>query len=327
MDRLYFADTGGYIWRVDMKTNVDVSDGGDASLTLNAQITQFADLGAEAAGGTTSDGDRRKFFYEPDTALRLTNGVPKLTISIGSGYRTHPMDTGDEDRFYVLLDENIYQAPGSGFTTITESDLMTVTELRSSGKGSILNVAGKRGWYYPLQLNGEKALATSLTFLDKVLFTTFAMADEHGVASVVEVCEPAVNTSRAYVLDLLTGQPVINLDRETEVAGEGDTATITETKDDFLVAGFNEILDTPQLIFSKLTDSSGGTCTVDSCQQSVSIRIGKLDIPIVDSGNSGGNADSGFSGSVDLTEILPRLYWRDEDISGSQKLEGADSSD
>lgn len=325
LDRLYFADTGGYIWRVDMKTTVS-GTGTDATLALNAQLTRFADLGAGTAGGVSADGDRRKFFYEPDTALRLTNGVPKLTISIGSGYRTHPLDTGDEDRFYVLLDENVYQTPGTGFTTITEADLMTVTELRASDEGNILDVADKRGWYYPFPRRGEKVLATSLTFLDKILFTTFALADASGADSVVGVCEPAVNTSRAYVLDLLTGQPVANLDRETEVEGVGDSATITSTNDDFLIAGYNEILDSPQLVFSELTNSSGGACTVGDCQQSVSIRIGKLNVPVVDLGNSSGNSGNDFSSSVDLTEILPRLYWRDEDVSGSETLEGVDSS-
>lgn len=328
LDRLYFGDTGGHIWRVDMKTSVSVT-GDDVALALNAQLTQFADLGASAAGGTSADGDRRKFFYEPDTALRLTNGVPKLTVSIGSGYRTHPLDTGDEDRFYVLLDENVYNIPGTGFTAITESDLMTVTQLRASDEGNILDVAGKRGWYYPFPRNGEKVLATSLTFLDKILFTTFALADEDGLASTVGVCEPAVNTSRAYVLDLLTGLPVANLDRASEVEGEGDETTITTSNDDFLIAGYNEILDSPQLIFSALTSSAGGDCTQGDCQQSVSVRIGKLNVPIVDLSNSSGNsgnANGDFSGSVDLTEILPRLYWRDEDVSGSEALTGVDSS-
>lgn len=323
LDRLYFGDTGGHIWRVDMKTSV-TGTGDDVELALDATLSKFADLGAGTAGGVSADGDRRKFFYEPDTALRLTNGVPKLTVSIGSGYRTHPLDTGDEDRFYVLLDENVYQTPGSGSTAITEADLMTVTQLRASVEGNILDVTDKRGWYYPFPRNGEKVLATSLTFLDKVLFTTFALADADGVASSVGVCEPAVNTSRAYVLDLLTGQPVVNLDRSTDDAADANP------NDDFIIAGYNEILDSPQLIFSKLTSGSGGDCTKGDCQQSVSVRIGKLNVPIVDlsnasntSGNS--NANGGFSGSVDLTEILPRLYWRDEDVSGSEVLEGVDS--
>jgi len=330
LDRMYFADTGGHVWRVDMATSVTGS-ADSLSLGLDATLTEFADLGASVAAGTSADGDRRKFFYEPDTALRLSNGVPTLTISIGSGYRTHPLDEGDDDRFYVLLDEYVYQTPPSDFDTITEGDLMSVTELRASTSGNILHEAGERGWYYPLAHSGEKVLASSLTFLDKVLFTTFAMADENGVASTGNTCEPAVNTARAYVLDLLTGQPVANLDRAIEdddADGDGDSTTnpTPATKEDFLVAGFNEILDSPQLIFSELTDGSGGDCTLGSCQQDVSVRVGKLNIPLLDLSNSNNAADTTYSETVDLTKILPRLYWRDDDVSHAVPLEGFDSS-
>nr|CAA6828970.1 MAG: Type IV fimbrial biogenesis protein PilY1 [uncultured Thiotrichaceae bacterium] len=327
LDRMYFADTGGHVWRVDIATSVS-GTGDSLSLGFDATLTEFADLGAGTAGGTSGDGDRRKFFYEPDTALRLSNGVPTLTVSIGSGYRTHPLDEGDGDRFYVLLDRHVYETPPSDFDTITEGDLMSVTELRGSSSGNILNEAGERGWYYPLEHSGEKVLASSLTFLDKVLFTTFAMADESGVASAAETCEPAVNTSRAYVLDLLTGNPVANLDRVVETDDDGDdTTNPPPTNEDFIVAGFNELLDSPQLIFSELTDGSGGDCTLGNCHQSVSVRIGKLNIPLLDLQNSAGDANgSTYSSSVDLTRILPRLYWRDDDVTHSEKLEGVDSS-
>ncbi|MEZ5534381.1 MAG: PilC/PilY family type IV pilus protein [Thiolinea sp.] len=312
LDRLYFADTGGYIWRVDMKTGVDTSST-TAALTFESTLTKFADLGANGV----DDGDRRKFFYEPDTALRLADGKPILTVSIGSGYRTRPLDTGDNDRFYVLVDENVYSTPPSDFTTITESHLASVTELRDSDEGSILLMVDKKGWYYPLPHHGEKVLATSMTFLDKIIFTTFALADADGADSVAAVCSPAENTSRVYILDLLTGKAVANLDREVADDGNGNTIS---TPDDFLIAGFNEILDSPQLIFGKLNDGSGGSCTESSCQQGVSIRVGRLNIPVLDSANA--NSDGTYSESVDLTEILPRLYWRDDDVTADEPLEG-----
>jgi Tfp pilus tip-associated adhesin PilY1 len=312
LDRLYFADTGGYVWRVDIKTAVDNS-GITAALSFESTLTKFADLGATGV----DDGDRRKFFYEPDTALRLADGKPVLTVSIGSGYRTRPLDTGDNDRFYVLIDEHVYSTPPGDFTTITESNLVSVTTLRNSDEGNILQLTDKKGWYYPLAHNGEKVLATSLTFLDKVIFTTFALAGADGTESVAGICSPAENTARAYILDLLTGQPVANLDRTEVEDADGNKIS---TADDFLIAGFNEILDSPQLIFGQLNDGSGGSCTESNCQQTVSIRVGKLDIPVLDANNAGN--DSGYSESVDLTEILPRLYWRDDDVTASDKLEG-----
>lgn len=69
LDRLYFADTGGNVWRVDMDhdlrdTDADMYNYGDAILT------HIAELGTDGDYGT----DPRKFFYEPDVALIQHNG-------------------------------------------------------------------------------------------------------------------------------------------------------------------------------------------------------------------------------------------------------------
>ncbi|MEZ5450800.1 MAG: hypothetical protein R3E89_18140, partial [Thiolinea sp.] len=317
LDRLYFADTGGNIWRVDLVSAFDNSSG-NVAFSQQTKLTHFA-----ALGEGTADGDQRKFFYEPDTALRLSNGVPVMTLSIGSGYRTHPLDIGDNDHFFVLRekDANVFKAPESNdsYYPITHSDLMESSVLRQTGE-SILQQTDKKGWFYPLAHHGEKVLASSMTFLDKVLFTTFAVADESGNDVVVEACAPGTTTSRAYVLDLLTSQPVANLDREETVSGSGETLV---SNDDFMVAGFNEILDAPQLIFSELTSADGGACEVGDCQQSVSVRIGKLNIPLLDLDNTLNTQDANYSEMVDLTRLLPRLYWRDDGVDGSSKVEGA----
>ncbi|MGB1258109.1 MAG: hypothetical protein ACPG51_19705, partial [Thiolinea sp.] len=238
-----------------------------------------------------------------------------MTISIGSGYRSHPLDLGDVDNFYVLIDRDVFTARDSSADAIITHDDLKVADPGGAGiGGSILEYPTMSGWRMPLKHHGEKVLASSLTFLDKIMFTTFAQAEADGSDSIVGPCSPLVTTSRAYVLDILTGKSVANLNRVETTNQSGEKI---KENDAFVVAGFGEILDTPQLIFSKLTNSQNGACEKGDCQQSVSVRIGKLDVPVLDLDNTENKTDARYSEMVDLTKLLPRLYWRDNEVSES----------
>ncbi len=303
LDRLYFADLGGNVWRADLGVEIS-SSSASVSLSNKTTLTKLAQLGAVSGG----DGDHRKFFYEPDVALRMNGGEAVLTVSLGSGYRTNPMDNGDKDNFYVLLDRDVFRGRDQSPTAVIKHGALKVARSDGSGLGgggSILDHPGKDGWYMPLPHHSEKVLASSVTFLDKVLFTTFAMADENGVPSSIAACDPLDTSARAYVLDIMTAKAVADLERD----GAG-------TNEPFVVAGgVGEILDTPQLIFGKPTDGSGGACTEGNCQQDVSVRVGKLKVPLLDSNNTSNGASSSFGEMVDVTRLLPRLFWRDEEVT------------
>lgn len=289
LDRLYFADTGGIVWRVDMDT--DVRDG-DAGLYdyADATLTALADLGGM---GT----DKRKFFYEPDVALMQHQGQTVLTLAIGSGYRSHPQDAGIKDRFYVLRDEFVYAPVPESFVTLTDTDLSEADALANAGK-TILTLAEK-GWYFDLPNTAEKVLSPAVSFLNKVVFTTFA-AD----GDTENPCEAPANSARAYVLDLFNGQAVADLDRD---------GVIDPVKDKSVVAGVNEILSGAQIVFLDPMASNGvDKCTAGDCKQTVDIRVGKMLLPVMDSTNALG---SGVAGSVDLSDILPRTFWRDQNVS------------
>lgn len=292
LDRLYFADTGGHVWRVDMDIDVKDSDSQSYYDYGKAKLTQLASL-----GGGTSTQDHRKFFYEPDTAIRMQNGKPILSISIGSGYRTHPLNTTAAlDRLYMLIDKDVYNMPEAP-TLITDNTLKDVNTIEA-GK-TILDYPEMKGWYYEFEHHGEKVLSPVLTMLDKVMFTTFSQSDQEGNPSVAQACQPATNTSRAYVLDILQGKAVLNLDRSVDGAA-----------DKFVVAGSNELLDTPQLIFGRLTGKEpGASCQLGSCQQNIMVRIGKLKLPLLDLANT--NSTTGYTQMIDITRLLPRMYWLD----------------
>lgn len=283
LDRLYFADTGGNVWRVDMDMDLQDADS-DLFDYKDAKLTHFAALGG-------NDADQRKFYYEPDIALMNHNGNVVMTLAIGSGYRSHPQYIGIQDRFYVLMEENVYTHPPATFITIedTDSNLIEADALAATGK-SLLD-GGKKGWYYALPNKGEKVLAPAITALNKVIFTTFANDSDLST----DPCNKPSNTARAYVLDLYNGQAVANLDRSTD-----------SSNDKSVVAGVNEILSGGQVVFLDPTAKDGSACKQGDCLQSVEIRVGKMSLPVIDRVNA--------PDEVKIGDILPRIFWRDDDV-------------
>ena len=91
-DRLYFGDTGGRLWRIDLDQTIANSTG-----------YQLADLAQDS-----SNAHNRRFYTEP-SVTRLTNG--KLGITIGSGYRAHPLNSEILERTYMIYDQ--YAAKGN----------------------------------------------------------------------------------------------------------------------------------------------------------------------------------------------------------------------
>ncbi|QTR49333.1 DUF5979 domain-containing protein [Candidatus Thiothrix anitrata] len=292
LDRLYFADTGGTVWRVDM--DVDLHDLKPTSADTfydysKARLSKFAEL-----GGTSSV--KRQFFFEPDVALMEHQGKTLLFLSIGSGNRALALDTSVQDRFYVMVDRAPYNhKPDSSVFPIKEdSKLANIDNASSLGTG-LLGNAALNGWYYALPNSGEKVLASSNTVLNKVVFSTFTP----GSVTVGDSCENRQAKARAYVVDLFTGAAVADLDRKGG-------------KERALVAAKNELLDGAQLVFHKPSNAEAKDCTdkTDCTQQFVEVRVGRMSRPLIDSNNSlvAGVVDGK---DMDLGKILPRAFWRD----------------
>ncbi len=83
-DRIYFADTGGQVWRVDLP---------GAALPDSSQNTWRAVKLAAVNGGTAAT-DRR-FFNAPDVVRTSYAGAAFDAILIGSGDRTNPNEMDD----------------------------------------------------------------------------------------------------------------------------------------------------------------------------------------------------------------------------------------
>ncbi|MFT4615540.1 MAG: type IV pilus assembly protein PilY1, partial [Bacteroidia bacterium] len=226
IDRIYFADTGGNLWRIDMPGN---------ALPASSQSTWFITKMLTANGGTKAT-DRR-FFVAPDVVRTDYLGQPVDAILLGSGDRTNPAeldnlsditDPSVDNYFYMIRDQHVgpyFTAldddecdidPGHDFRCslpmapsalydVSDNDLQDGDADEQVAAQTALN--NSAGWRMSLVANGEKALARSITIDGKVYFTTFSPD-----AQILNICEPLPGTGRLYNVDLLAGLRVRDFD-------------------------------------------------------------------------------------------------------------------
>jgi type IV pilus assembly protein PilY1 len=225
-DRLYFGDTGGNLWRVDMLGDLDEQ---------KWRVTKLADVN----DGTTA-GDRR-FFNEPDvvrtkSTLCLDDECTQVAnvnydaVLIGSGDRTNPNATDVANEFYMFRD---FQT-GAYSTDIADCDDDTIVEYRCDlpitpddlydattdivGTDEIAEKKLRKsmGWRIGLNAVGEKALSESITLGGTVFFTTFSPDPQ-----LVSVCVPLPGQGRLYAVRVSDASATKdfnndgNLDRES----------------------------------------------------------------------------------------------------------------
>jgi type IV pilus assembly protein PilY1 len=197
-DRMYAADLGGQIWRFDIK-NGSTPD----KLVAGGVIARF---GAEGLA-TPSAADTRRFYTSPDVSLfrDLKQDRRYLAISIGSGYRAHPLDGSAADRFYSLRDKDVFnsltQTQYDNYQIALDSDMLEI-----SGKFASEITTAYRGWKFTLP-TGEKILSDSQTFDDSIFFVSF----EPDVAS-DDPCQAGLSVNRLYRVSVVNGDPVVPLE-------------------------------------------------------------------------------------------------------------------
>ncbi|MGJ8671000.1 MAG: pilus assembly protein, partial [Oceanococcus sp.] len=228
IDRLYVGDMNGKVFRVDFfKENSGAADMSAGYL--------YATL-----GGTDARNNRR-FYNEIDVALiESTDTLPILSVSLGSGYRAHPLEVGVQDRFYVLKDYDVspvledsgdadtYRKPY--FLLERDFDSNLDGELQETEKAQVLGSIVEselidassdsaenrvkfgrgRGGFIDMR-EGEKVLTVSRTFDNAVIFSTFEPSK-----ATANKCKAGEGTSRLYQLDITNLGP--------KVFGHGDPA-------------------------------------------------------------------------------------------------------
>lgn len=182
-DLLYSSDTGGRIWRIDLKH-------GASNMTATGGL--IADMNK---GGSNNI----RFYNTIDLAYMYDqeSGIaPRFQLSIGSGYRAHPLDKRGNNHFYVVNDYNITNKPTVGnetsfYKTIYESDLQNLATPSTSSSTK------PKGYFMKLSGNGEKVLAPSTTAAGRIFFTTYRPDDGSFTAN----CAPNVGLAKLYKVD------------------------------------------------------------------------------------------------------------------------------
>ena len=282
VDRLYFGDTKGNVWRIDLNANKS------APYNLeDAKILKFAEL-----GGT--DANNRSFFVEPDVAIFKHKGKPAISIAMGSGLRPAPLSTDVDDHFFVLLDENVYNLPPSTQPTISLSKLVDAPVINIDLVDNLNKPNSHKGWKLKLndstatEPSGEKSLSSALTYQNKILFTTFSAKSSSAIDGQKKTtsCETNIDSSsKLYILDILTGGPSLDLNKDGN----------TDSKDNWIDIGSGKIPASPQIRFGSYEAKKGGACTNDDCVRKQKIHA----------------ADTTVALSPDAN--LPRVYWIDQE--------------
>jgi len=248
IDRIYAADTGGNVWRIDMPSD---------------DINEFSHHKVAELG----EGADRRFFYKPVVArtmfskVTIKGGVttrldsPYDAVVIGSGKRTNPNDAETADQLFMIRDENTVTQSFTDKepTPINPENLMVMNDNKFSS--SLNNVDGfikleadlalKKGWRYELA-TGEKSLAAATVVGGVAYFTSFTPASD---SSTKNQCSLSGGGGSLYAFHLHYG---------------------TKVYDKLKFDTSNEVPDTPQLYFgSSCADSDGNGVCDDNPEEEV----------------------------------------------------------
>lgn len=195
-DRMYASDLGGQIWRFDITQGMQPNQ-----LVAGGVIAR---LGAEGITSPT-DADTRRFYTTPDVAFFEDKRQQRryLSVSIGSGYRAHPLDNSAGDMFFSLRDEHVFtaltQAQYNTYPIVEPDDLVEV-----SGQYDTVISVFDRGWKLTLPAE-QKVLSDARTFNDLVYFVTLQPEID-----TEDPCRAGLSTNRLYRVQVDNGDPVWN---------------------------------------------------------------------------------------------------------------------
>ncbi|MDO6838076.1 PilC/PilY family type IV pilus protein [Paraglaciecola chathamensis] len=220
-DHMYVADLGGQLFRLDIHNGLGRSELVSGGL--------LADLGGDLAQ------DNRRFYYAPDVAQISTIDENFYAVAIGSGYRAHPLNAEIQDSFYMLKDFGIFTKDEQGDyglpeNPFTRDDLYDATAhfLTSSDQtvaeeqGAIY--ANRAGWLVDLGSGGEKVLASPLILNYQVFFTTYLPASAND-----SLCAPPSGNSRAYLVELINGNAVVDLNNDNQTTHQDRFTNLKQT--------------------------------------------------------------------------------------------------
>ncbi|MEE4190489.1 MAG: VWA domain-containing protein [Halieaceae bacterium] len=222
---IFVGDTGGQVWRFDITNGAEIDN-----LITGGVI---GDLGVADDPNTMEN--NRRFYHSPDVALVIKNGEQKLAVTIGSGFQAGPLSVGTADRFYMLLQDEVYTIPET-YVAITHDELYDASDndVGEGVDGAVELLDAAQGYYFNTPNDGEKILSTPLIFNNAVTFTTY----EPNPTQQTSRCIPAAGVTRVYQIALLDAAPINDWD-DVEGLTEADRGAELKT---------TSIIDEPVII-------------------------------------------------------------------------------
>ena len=215
IDRVYAADTGGVVWRVDLLGEFDHDNDASTPPILDNDnpslwsLTELLSVGRHVSGHTTIADDRR-FFNAPDVVQTRDGVGPYDGVIIGSGDREDPNGADVSNFFYVVKDRNI--TSGYPPTSVVEDDgLADLSDNCLQDDTCSVAPDLTNGWQISLPDTGEKNLARAITIGGQIFFTSFAPT------AAGSSCTLSEGLGRLYALSLTDATAVFNFDTTNDV--------------------------------------------------------------------------------------------------------------
>lgn len=241
-DHIYFADTGGQVFRVDL-------DNSTSATALVKRVALLATLGTAeqvAANQTTTKQANRRFYETPAVsyAIEGSGATAKIfaAVAIGSGDRSYPKsNTTTQDRIFLIKDYDAARfdilganitATGDGTSGIPDlatfpnpigtANLADVSSIYGSTADTA--ISGQKGWYITLGGTGrvgEKVLSspyifsarTSSGLVFQIGFNTYLPG-----STLATSCAPVAGTTSLYSLALTNGSGVTDFNNDGTVS-------------------------------------------------------------------------------------------------------------
>ena len=194
IDRVYAADLGGNVFRVDLEPGGNITP-------ADWKVTKFASV-----GGASTDTTKRKIMFPPDVVATANFDA----VLFGTGDREHPM-YGQQarsivNRFYMIKDTKVGK-DATGWTAVVDATSDTTNTAPSS---TILfnatstpypSTLPANGFYVTMMGVGEKFVNGPTTFGGFVYFGTNTPTAPGGTQS----CSNGLGTATGYQINFITG--------------------------------------------------------------------------------------------------------------------------
>jgi len=216
VDRLYAADTGGNIWRVDLEPGTTTPA---SPQPASWRVTKLASL-----GGAVTTAAPRKFLFAPDVVVTKNFAA----VLAGTGDREHPLQVqtaayNTVNRFYMILDSNA-GPDSSGWTTVVDDSDTSGASAPTQGtlfdatttpfnisSSSCSGTGGCKGYYLLLNQNPQSTAANASKLGEQVVnaptttggYTYFGTNQPQPVDP--NSCSANLGIARAYKVGFLTG--------------------------------------------------------------------------------------------------------------------------